>query len=139
MTHWAGVRLVAGREIRERLRSKVFRISTIISGVVVAALLVVPSLLSDDEPPVYDVGLVGHATPALISAIEGVGDAVGGEVRARPVESVALAERQLKSGALDVAVVDAASIVVNDPLDPNRLSGRLRLVVVVSETVRLQT
>lgn len=137
MTRWHGVRLVAGREIRERLRSKVFRVATAISAVVIAAIIVVPNALDDDTAPVYDVGLVGQATPELIAAVEGVGGAVGGEINAKEVRSISLAEQQLKSGALDMAVVDAKSVIVNDPLDTSRLSGRLRLVVVVSEAVRL--
>lgn len=137
MNHWAGVRLVAAREIRERLRSKVFRIATLISAAVVAAIIVVPNLGGDDVA-VYDVGLVGRASPALFDAVEGSGATVGGVVRARGVDSVATAERLLKTGALDVAVVDGESVVVNDPLATNRINNRLRLVLAVSEAVRLQ-
>ena len=137
MTYWSGVRLVAGREIRERVRSKVFRVATVVSAIVVAGIVVVPNLGSD-RAPTYDVGLVGRTTPALRDAVENVGGAIGGTVRAEAVESVGAAERALKSGALDLAVIDGASLVVDDPVASSRLNNRLRLVVAVSEAVRLQ-
>ena len=62
LTYWQAVRLVAGREIRERLRSKVFRIATLISALIVGGIIVMPNLASSSTT-VYDVGLVGKATP----------------------------------------------------------------------------
>lgn len=49
---WRRIRLIAGREIRERLAQKVFRVVLVIGAMFVAGLIVVPTVLGggDDRP-----------------------------------------------------------------------------------------
>src|SRR5205085_3281674 len=49
------------------------------------------------------------------------------------------ATRQLKRGVLDLALIDGRRVVVNDALNPDRVSTRLKLVAAISEAARLQT
>ena len=133
----AAVVLVARREVRERLRSKVFRISTVIAAGVVAALIVLPTL--NDSKASYDIGLVGHTDPVIRSAVGQIGPAIGATVHLTDVTDRTDARRQLRDGKLDIALVDGRSVIINNPLDPDRVNGRYRLVAAISEAARLQT
>jgi ABC-2 type transport system permease protein len=137
VTSFDTIRLVAQREMRERFRSRVFRITTIISAAIVAALIVLPHI--NEKPKTYDIGLVGHTDPAIRAAVTSLGPVVSATVRIRDVTSVAAARAQLRHGALDVALVDGRNVVVDDPIDLSRVTGRVRLVAAVSEAARLQT
>jgi ABC-2 type transport system permease protein len=119
MTGFDVVRLIATREVRERLRSKMFRTSSAFSLLVVLGVAIVPSLLSDDDPMTYDVGVVGSASAPLADrlakTVEQLGD--GARVTRRDVADAAAADRMLADGDLDVAIVDGAALVVNEELD----------------------
>jgi hypothetical protein len=56
---WAEVRLVAAREVGEKLRSRTFLISSAFFLVIVVASIALPALLSDDGPPTYSIAAVG--------------------------------------------------------------------------------
>jgi ABC-2 type transport system permease protein len=58
-TRWSEVRLVAGREVGERLRSRTFLISSLFFLLIVVASVALPALVSDDGPPEYEVAAVG--------------------------------------------------------------------------------
>ncbi|CAN5214775.1 ABC transporter permease [soil metagenome] len=65
---WDDVRLVAGREVGEKLRSRAFLLSTLLFLGLVAASIALPALLFDDGPVEYDVAVVGAAAAALADA-----------------------------------------------------------------------
>jgi len=65
---WDDVRLVAGREVGEKLRSRAFLLSTLLFLGLVAASIALPALLFDDGPVEYDVAVVGPAAAALADA-----------------------------------------------------------------------
>jgi ABC-2 type transport system permease protein len=131
------VTLVARREVRERLRSRVFRLSTVIAAGVVALLIVLPTL--KDSNTTYDIGLVGTTDPVIRAAVGGIGLAIGATVHIKDVGDAAAARRQLRAGNLDIALVDGRSVIIDDPLNPDRVTARYRLVAAVSEAARLQT
>jgi ABC-2 type transport system permease protein len=123
MTRLQVVRLVAVREIRERIRSSAFLASTALSLVVVLALAIVPALLRDDGPATYDVGVAGAAAlPDRLTAVAAAEDDV--ELDLRPVGDAAEAERLLADGDLDAAVVDG-EVLVHEELG-DRLGGILQ-------------
>ena len=138
MKHWSGVRMVAEREIRERLRSRVFRGSTLVSALAVIAIIVIPNLQKDKET-VYDVGLVNVTNPLVAQAVRSAGPAVGATLHVRTVDSVEAAGREIKNGTLDIALVSGSEILVDRPADANRISKKLRLQTAVSEAARLPT
>jgi ABC-2 type transport system permease protein len=137
VTYWQGVRVVAMREMRERFRSRVFRVTTVIGAGIVAALIVVPTI--NDKPKTYDIGLVGKTDPVITAAVQQSGPAVGGKITLHQVASARAARAQVRDGRLDIALVDGRSIIIDDPLDQDRINGRYRLVAAVSESARLQT
>ena len=138
MSTATAIRLVAMREIRERLRSRVFRVSTIIGAAVICALIVIPTL-NQDKVKTYDVGLVGVSDPVIVAAVQNVGPAIGAQVHVHVVADADTATRRVRSGRLDMALIDGQRVVINDPLNRSRVSTRLKLVTAVSEAARLQT
>ncbi len=99
-TSWADVRLVAGREVGEKLRSRAFIVSTLVFLAIVAASLLLPTLLRDDGPPDYEVAVVGAPAAALVDAAPE--QLV--ELTARPVDDAAAADRLLEAEDVDAAV-----------------------------------
>ncbi len=137
MRTWDALRIVASREIRERFRSRSFAVSTLIGATVLAAVIVIPTL--NDKPPSYDVGLVGKTDPVIRSAVGNLGRAIGGKVEVADGLDLDDARAKVRTGEFDLVLVDGKSIIIDDPLDRNQISGRFRLVAVVSEAARLQT
>jgi ABC-2 type transport system permease protein len=108
--------LVAGREIRMRLRSKSFLISTGVLLLSILASVVIGGILSsrtaDDRTPVAVVG----ATEAVVSAAPGL--------EATPVGSVDEARELVRNGEVDAAVIPDDS--------PDNLTG---LTVIGNDSV----
>jgi ABC-2 type transport system permease protein len=137
MSALEAVRLVATREIRERMRSRVYRITTLLTAGIVAALIVLPTIR--DKETVYDIGLAGQTDPVIRAAVASMGPFIGAQVRVRDVADAAEARAQLRDGRLDIALVRGRQLIVNSPVDRERVTGRSRLVAAISEAARLQT
>ncbi len=73
---WGGAVLVAEREMRERVRSRSFRVITVILIVASLALVITPALFDDDGASTTRIGVAG-GSPALPAALETAGAAVG--------------------------------------------------------------
>ena len=117
MSRWAVMRLVAGREIRERLRSKAMRISTGVTLLIIMAVAVLPGLIGDDGPTTYEVGVFGPTAGLLADRLPVVA-ALSGEdvaVDVRRVATTADAERLVRDGDVDAALSDT-EIVVDEEL-----------------------
>jgi ABC-type Na+ efflux pump permease subunit len=65
MTRTQIVRLVAARELKERLGSKAFLVSTGVSLTIILAIAILPGLLADDGPTTYDIGVFGDRSAEL--------------------------------------------------------------------------
>ncbi|HVW18610.1 MAG TPA: hypothetical protein VHB30_10215, partial [Solirubrobacteraceae bacterium] len=105
MTAWQAVRTVARREIVERSRTRSLRISLAVLLVAVVVGAVAAARIGASTPT-DDVGLVGADSAQLVPALRAQADAAGRRVRLRRPASRAAAERALRDGRLDVAVVD---------------------------------
>ena len=90
------VRLVAGREIRERSRSRVFRIGTLIILAVVAAGIVIPVARKGHHPHEV-VGVVGSLSAPLRASTVAAGAAVGVQLDLVDEASLAAAESDLRA------------------------------------------
>jgi ABC-2 type transport system permease protein len=99
-TTWSDVRLVAGREISEKLHSRSFLVSNLLFLALVAASIALPALVFDDSPPDFDVAVVGSQAAALVEAAPT--DQV--DLTARAVEDAAAADRLLRDEEVDAAV-----------------------------------
>lgn len=129
------VRLVAGRELRERSRQKSFKLSTAFIAVALLATVILPQLLTDDEPDSYDVGVVGAVPELVRSTIDGLAAATGSELSVVEVSDLGAGETRVADGSLDL-LVTGGEVVVDEQPDVSstlgRVSGRLAQVLGLS-------
>ena len=104
MTSWQAIRLVMGREIRERSRSGAFIVSVAITLLLVAAVLFLPLIFADDDVR-YEVGVVGDGNQVVIDAAVALANPPGREVRTT-IEVVPFASREAAEAAADTEEVD---------------------------------
>lgn len=129
------VLLVAEREIRQQVGSKAFKLVTAGMVAAIAAAITLPTLFADDEAP-RRVGVVGSVSTAQREAILAAATLADAEVEVEPVPDLGTAEVALRSGDLDLAVVEGPALLVEKPLDA--ASGLSRLAGAVSQVLGLQ-
>ena len=98
------ISLVAGREIRERLRSRVFLYSTLLMLGVIAAGSALPTLI--DTTKTYHVAVVASAPPGLDAALERAAKPFHARVKLQALRAKP-AREQLRTNRVDL-VSDAA-------------------------------
>ena len=111
------VGLVARRETVERTRTKSFRISTAIYVLAAAAAVIVPSVVGDDGPRTFDLGLVGRTPPGLEQALTGGDEVADAQVRVRRFAGRTEAETAVRDRDVDAALVDGERLVVREEGD----------------------
>ena len=107
MRRTRALRLVAGREISERLESRAVRITTLVMTLFVLAGVIVPGLIHGSAKTTR-VGLVGPAARALGPSLVASGHAAQVKVRVVTVSSQPAVRTEVKDGKLDVALVVTA-------------------------------
>ena len=108
---------VARREFVERWRSRAMRVSFAIVLVLVVAGVAAMTLV-DDSTPTDDFGLVGARAAALEPALVLAGRAEDREARVHRLRDRATAERAVRDGDVDVAIVDGRLLVKDDRSSP---------------------
>lgn len=103
MRAWPIVRLVAGREIRQRLRAKAFWIFTAILVVAIVGIGVLHAALSGGGHTTYDVAVTTAAPQSFLDGLEQAGTAFDAEVRVTTVDADQLAAA-VTEGDADAAV-----------------------------------
>ncbi len=114
------IRLVAGREISERLAGRTVRIVTAIMTVVVVGAVVVPGLVRSSSSPTR-VGLVGGRSQSLAQALRSTAALTGARVTIVNVASPSAARSALTRGSLDAALAlgpVSATVEVAKSLSP---------------------
>jgi ABC-2 type transport system permease protein len=111
------VGMVAGREIKERIRGRIFRIGTLVLLIAVAAAIVIPTLHSkaSSGPTTQTVGIVGPLSPAVVQVVHSAATASQDVVRIVPEASLAVAETELRSNKIDLAVIGGNQVLLNLP------------------------
>ncbi len=112
--------LVARREVRMRLRSRVFVGGTILMAVLVVVAIVAASLLAGKTNPVR-VGFSG-GSQALEHSFSATASALGANVTVSDIADVTAGEAQITSGTLDVLVTGsstAPTAVAKAAIPPN--------------------
>jgi ABC-2 type transport system permease protein len=99
---WSDIRLVALREVDEKLHSRTFVLSTLFFLLVVALSIALPALLFDDGPQDYEVAVLGAEARALVEAVPD--DVV--ELTAVAGETVDV-DQLLRDGDVDAGLVVA--------------------------------
>ncbi|HZD80234.1 MAG TPA: ABC transporter permease [Actinomycetota bacterium] len=103
--------LVARREWNVRVRSRAFRISTLVAVAIVVAIIVVPATVGGAGTPTRTVGLVGPSSPQLPELLGQAGRPFGVRVETRAFDSLASAQTALRSGDVDVVLEDERTTV----------------------------
>ena len=103
--------LVASREVRERLRGRVFRVGTLVILLVVAGAIVIP-VLSKGSKATEEVGVVGSPSAGQRQAALVVGRRAGVVVHILPEASLADAKGALRSGLIGLCI-DGQRLLVN--------------------------
>ncbi len=103
--------LVARREWDQRVRSLAFRISTLISVLIVVAIIVVPEMYGGGVKPTRTVGLVGQSSSQLPTLLRASGDRLGLTVKSRTYPDEATGRAALRSGGVSALLVDQGELV----------------------------
>jgi ABC-2 type transport system permease protein len=128
------VGLIAWREVRERARGRIFRVGTLVILAVVAATIVIP-VLRHSKPPPEEVGVVGTLSPALRAAVVASGPDVGTAVHLVAKADARVARGDLRSGRLDVAIVDGREIIVDKAIGSSDTSTTAQLARAIASTL----
>ncbi|MGH9020766.1 MAG: ABC transporter permease [Acidimicrobiales bacterium] len=132
------VAMVAGREIRQRLRGRVFRVVTILILLVVAAAIIIPTL-NTSKTATEHVVVVGTLDAPAASGLANAASAVGVKVRYTTESSPRAARADLASGRVDVVVVDSSSLLVNTTISPTDSSATAQFVGAAATDVGIAT
>lgn len=109
--------LIARREMRERYRSRGFRISSLLMLLVAVAAVALPGLIGSTHGA-QEVGLTGTMPPALTSSLSGTGRD-GSPVRLHRFGNLSAGEQALRDETVDVLVVDARRLEWRGRPDPD--------------------
>ena len=107
--------LTGRREIRERLRSRAFLISTGIQLLIVLAIVVVSALTDGGSSEKFTVGFVGEESKTVVEAAVRSEAAFDAKVTPRELESEEAARTAVEDDDVDAAVTAGGLIVDSDP------------------------
>jgi ABC-2 type transport system permease protein len=113
MSRRRDIREVARREILERWRSRAMRVSSAILLVLVVASAIAATV-ADKGTPTDHFGLVGERAAGLAPALRLTDEADGRRARIHTLRDRASAERAVRAGDVDVAIVDGRLVVKDD-------------------------
>lgn len=111
-SEWATIRLVAAREIRERSRTKAFRISAVVLLFGAVAIAAFPALI--DGSTTYRVGVAGEVSPVLDENLHQAAADRDAEVEITSYADVSAGDEAVSSGKVDVLYDPGASQLVWD-------------------------
>ncbi len=104
------VRLVVGREVRQRARTRAFRIATVVLMLVALGGVALPHFLGHSTTT-YRIGLAGPAPAGTGPALDAAARATGAGVQVSTLASATQASSEVRTGRLDAALVDGSRIV----------------------------
>jgi len=126
---WSVVGLIANREITIRLRSKVFRISTLVTVLILVAVALLTQLVGGKGGTRFTVG-VTPATAALAAPLKASGASIDQTITTTQVPDEATGRDQVQSKKLDALLVGDGTdvhVVVKRDLDP-KLANTLHVL-----------
>jgi ABC-2 type transport system permease protein len=120
--------LVARREWIQRVRTTSFRVSTLISILIVVAIVLVPDVVGGDARRERTVGTVGETSAELPALFRASGEQLDLTVTTRPFADEAAGIAALRSGDVAVLLVDQEELIWKASPDD-------RLAAIVSSSV----
>lgn len=124
MSTGALIRLVAAREVGDRIRNKGFVIGTLATLLVLLGFVIGPALFGGDEPTTYDLGVLGEVDARFADAVGASATVEDVEVAVEPVANRAEAEALVEAEELDAVLVDPDTLLTAGEPDE-----RLRTIV----------
>ena len=115
------IALVCAREIRQRVRGRIFRVATVVILLGVGAAIVIPTL-HHAHTPTERVGVIGTLDASARARVAATATSVGAKVRFSALADTHAADVALEAGRIDVALVNGDSLLVKNPLSPTRTS-----------------
>jgi len=109
--------LVIRREWIQRVRSTAFRVSTALSAAIVVAIIVIPQMYGGGATPTKVVGLVGGSSSQLPALLQSAGKQVELTMKTRSFDDESAGEEALRSGDVDVLLVDQRGLVWTAEVD----------------------
>ena len=116
--------LVSRREFMERIRSRAFQLSLIVTVLVVAAVGIVAGVVGGDSTDEFTVGAVGPEAQAVAVAARAVGPAFDVKIEVERQPSAGAARAGVRDESLDAALVGGVIVSLKDP--PEELEQTLQ-------------
>ena len=130
--------LVAGRELRERLRGRMFRVGTVLMLAAVAAAIVIPTLHENHAKP-QKVGVISVLMPTVQPAAVAAATGAGTTATVISEPDATAARDALRAGQVDVAIIGGPAslptLLVDKPLDPKSTSTTTQFVHTLALTL----
>ena len=112
--------LVAQREFTERLRSRAYQLSTLITLLLVGGLLVVPTFF--DNPTTYQIGVAGSVPEGIGAQVVTGAAEPDTEVELVPVDDADAVRVAVEEGEVDIGLVDGTTVVTGPDSPPELLT-----------------
>jgi ABC-2 type transport system permease protein len=128
------VGLIMAREVRERFRGRVLKVTTLFILIVVAAAIVIPVLHSGKTKP-QEVGIVGTLSSSLRATVTSSAKSSNVSIHFVPESSAEKAKSDLHSGRINVAIVNGRELLVKSSLSSTDTSAGAQLVRSVAENL----
>lgn len=106
MSNRRAIYLNARREVIERLRTRAFRISTLVQVAIVVVIVVIASIVGGDSTEKFDVGYVGTDAKAVVEAAAETASSFDAEVTPQAYDDESAATTAVTGDDIDAAVVD---------------------------------
>ncbi len=114
--------LIAEREVQQRLRSRVFRVATALTLLVVAAAVIIPVLRKGHHNRA-NIGVVGTLPAPQHATVIAAGAAAGTPVNLVAQPDLATAEAALRAGHVSLVIVDGKQIVIKQGISSTDTTG----------------
>lgn len=126
------LRLVAIREIRERVRARSFQVATAAAAVITLAAIVLPTIASNPLKSVVRIGLVRTTQRAESRQLNGAQLGVDTTTRYVTLPDERAADKALRAGRIQVALIGRDAVLLKEPIDPNDVSPKVRIARIFS-------
>jgi ABC-2 type transport system permease protein len=109
--------LVARRELRERVASRAFQISTALTVLLVLGLLLAPTIFGFDDPPAYEIGVAGASDTDYAAAVTAGSANEDTTATTSDYQSESALRDAVRDGDVDIGIVDDATVLTSPDTD----------------------
>ena len=118
--------LVMSREVRQRVRSRGFKVTTaFLCLAVLGGGVLSRAVRGDDEPTRYDVAVIGAAPRGFADTVQDAARALGIKVRLTIGTDAATAEQGVRDGKLDAAINPDTGALIAESAPSDQLAAVL--------------